>query len=754
MYTLPDEPEGDDHYADFIRTLAFLTGQDRARLVGRELHEMRTGLLAEGGIQRAIEAKASVESELRRVMVRTERLAATSDRSGMLAERPLPAVQLRSTDLAAYRVEDHVSRLLDTQDVLEFWKSAPYLLNFMEQYQLKRKFDAARDQRRRDLAQLLHSGQSLLSHDEVAKYAQLDPGNAKLRGVLADTVERGSWRLLWVPPSLPYYALRGAYGDAHLADFTKRLIFSAWAVVPKAVSSLVSYEAERRIFAPAGHSRGYGDRDRVRQPLRFAVTDRRPTAMPAFALLYPSVALAELGDPLSVAAQLGPLGTARTDGVLAEVASAVGSALARWTADRRTDGATDERWYWAAPLLLDQDRLGDAHHEWLTGPRSAAWQGDAASGEQSDRFADHVREAANLNPETLGRVPADLIETTARLALGGPGAVALRALSRVTGGSAALSEPEVRNAAARIAWGLRSLFGLPESVALLRGVDGREDGAYWRRVTDYCIDGCLQATLDEHIHVLPEWLGAIDKSAAERAAVIGDAVYEAVTLRTVTYRVDDIRSDGDQLARSSYGMRGHFALRFGRDQAEAGGIQRDAQLRTAFNSPFWPFVLTTTSVGQEGLDFHLWCHAVVHWNLPSNPVDLEQREGRVHRFKGHAVRKNVARCHRGELSEPVRDPWKRLFEVALAQRDDGLSDLVPYWVYPLAGGARIERYVPALPLSRDSRRLASLKRTLGAYRLVFGQPRQEDLLSYLGGHYTDEQLAQLLDELRIDLSTG
>jgi len=28
----------------------------------------------------------------------------------------------------------------------------------------------------------------------------------------------------------------------------------------------------------------------------------------------------------------------------------------------------------------------------------------------------------------------------------------------------------------------------------------------------------------------------------------------------------------------------------------------------------------------EGLDFHHYCHAIVHWNLPSNPVDLEQRE--------------------------------------------------------------------------------------------------------------------------------
>ena len=71
-------------------------------------------------------------------------------------------------------------------------------------------------------------------------------------------------------------------------------------------------------------------------------------------------------------------------------------------------------------------------------------------------------------------------------------------------------------------------------------------------------------------------------------------------------------------------------------------VTREDQLRQVFNSPFWPFVLASTSVGQEGLDFHTYSHAIVHWNLPGNPVDLEQREGRVHRYKGHAVRKNVA----------------------------------------------------------------------------------------------------------------
>ncbi|MDM5326796.1 hypothetical protein [Neobacillus sp. CF12] len=38
-------------------------------------------------------------------------------------------------------------------------------------------------------------------------------------------------------------------------------------------------------------------------------------------------------------------------------------------------------------------------------------------------------------------------------------------------------------------------------------------------------------------------------------------------------------------------------------------------------------------MGQEGLDFHYYCRKIVHWNLPSNPIDLEQREGRITQYK-------------------------------------------------------------------------------------------------------------------------
>jgi hypothetical protein len=301
-------------------------------------------------------------------------------------------------------------------------------------------------------------------------------------------------------------------------------------------------------------------------------------------------------------------------------------------------------------------------------------------------------------------------------------------------------------------------------MALIRGMNKEEP--YWRRVLEYCLNGCLQSTLDEYTHVLREYLGLAGKAPEEVAEGISAAIRGALTLRTSTLLADDVEVDpgGQGVTLDRRGMRARFALRFGDERSEDGGeVTRATHVREAFNSPFWPFVLVTTSVGQEGLDFHPYCHAVVHWDLPSNPVDLEQREGRVHRYKGHAVRKNLALAYRtaalaastrekGAANSVAGDPWEFMFAEGVNDRAHGLSDLVPFWIYPVDGGARIERHVPALPLSRDLDRLAALRRSLAVYRMVFGQPRQEDLLAYLLEHLPEADVDRVADELRIDLS--
>ena len=192
-------------------------------------------------------------------------------------------------------------------------------------------------------------------------------------------------------------------------------------------------------------------------------------------------------------------------------------------------------------------------------------------------------------------------------------------------------------------------------------------------------------------------------------------------------------------------MRTNFAVMLSEKGSEEGrSVNRISQVRKAFNSPFWPFVLATTSIGQEGLDFHAYCHAVVHWNLPSNPVDLEQREGRIHRFKGHAIRKNLAaRYGLSEIGPNDADPWEALFMAGKRDRKDGSGDLVPFWIYPIEGGAKIERHVPALPLSRDRERMEQLQKSLVVYRMVFGQSRQEDLAAFLMNRLGREDMDKL-----------
>jgi hypothetical protein len=144
-------------------------------------------------------------------------------------------------------------------------------------------------------------------------------------------------------------------------------------------------------------------------------------------------------------------------------------------------------------------------------------------------------------------------------------------------------------------------------------------------------------------------------------------------------------------------------------------------------------------------------------------VDLEQREGRVHRYKGHAVRKNLALRYgrealkaaaraKREPTRPDNDPWEYVFDAGKRDRPAKATDLVPFWVYAVDGGARVERHVPTLPLSRDVDRLEALRRSLALYRIVFGQPRQEDLLAFLLTHIPEEQARQALADLRIDLA--
>lgn len=768
MYTTIDEAGDDDHYADFVQTLRFL--HDSPRLtedVAAKLRRYRSALCrTDIPLPELARLRDEIQYELSRVMVRTERLASSTDRNGMLREVPPPAMTLQADDVMAYRSLERIADYVEHADTVEYWKAAPYLMSFMDDYLLKRKLEARfQGDVTPYLIELMKGCRDLfLPHDVVGGKAPLDPPHARLRWLLETSLGSDNWQLLWIPATVPYYEPRGLYQNVDSASITKRLIFSAWQVAPKAIAALVSYEAERRMLEGSGDRAESlsATRDRFVPLLRFARSGGRLTGLPVLALVYPSYYLARVGDPAlnaSDAASRRPV-----EEILARAERQIARDLqpiieARASASRQPD----ESWYWAAPLLLDHRNYNRANAAWLEQEELARlWAGSSGDDTVDDEdlpagdsawqeHVYHIRDFLN-NRSKLGTPPADLTRVLAEMAVGGPGSTALRALGRVSGGTSSWANPEVRNAAGILASAFRSLFNVPEVIAMLRKRDATTP--YWRQALGYALDGNLQAVLDEYVHLLRDALGLFDQSASKVASEIAAAAAEAIGLRTAPVVVDDLRPlrVDRKPSLKKHRMRARFAVRFG-DSVEIEGkrASRKDAVRGAFNSPFWPFVLATTSVGQEGLDFHLYCHAVVHWNLPSNPVDLEQREGRVHRFKGHAIRKNIAMRY-AVRGMDGNDVWESLFALARDNRLPGTSDIVPYWVFQVEGGAQIERHVPSLPMSKEEVRHRELRRSLAVYRMVFGQPRQDELLEYLLAQLSEAQIHERMEGLKIDLS--
>ncbi|TPX02691.1 SWF/SNF helicase family protein, partial [Schumannella luteola] len=542
-----------------------------------------------------------------------------------------------------------------------------------------------------------------LDREKLEAFDEVDLANGHLRALAEQTVGDGWWRLLWMPPTMPYIEPGPVFGPLSDGRVTKQVIFSAWSGVPTAVAALLSYEADRQIAADRSVLRANTPdaRKAVRSRLNYPLPEGRPAAMSTLALFWPHPALAELGDPLEAARRVG--GRISDDDLVADVAS-------------RLSAEFDADQLWEASFGTPGGVPDDIR---ATSPEQLAAGGDDEEGPAG--LIAHIRLALDT-PTNDPRTHPEL----ARLAAHAPGNVAWRALRSVAGPEA--SEQGMWRAAFELAGGIRTLFNRKESIALLVALYGDDRQVpFWLSVLAYCADGNLQAVLDEYLFQLMSENGGAELGDAELLDLARRAV-DALSLRPARYEARDVTPE-----RAEIPLVARFALRYGgkttTDADERAGV-RQGEVRAAFNSPFAPFVLASTSVGQEGIDFHWWSHSVVHWNLPSNPVDFEQREGRVNRYAGHAVRKNVATAHWQDVvgsSDPRA--WRAAFDAAGASDSSTLGEFSPWWIYP--GPARIHRLLATYPLSRDADKYERLRSALTLYRLTLGQPRQEDMIDML-----------------------
>lgn len=765
-----NETQSDEHYTEFFQVMDFLLKEKSLQQEFKDVWNNYSVKLRELMLDNMsiIEVKKSAEDALYRGICRTERISAV--RSGDFIDDSSVKKQLSITEkdilcfVQAQELLDEIGANFGMP--VDYIKSSPYVLSFMKHYKLKQHlekyFKEHPDEIRKAKKSLLW-----LDKAKLDNYSELDSTNARVEKLKESAFEHKAEMLLWIPPSKPYYDPQGVFKNA--TGFSKILVFSAWELVPRMIASLISYEAERKTVGKLSAQVEKEERKNARYfasnskrypvaRLRFSVSDGDPKAMSLFCLLYPSRSLADCFIPIECLNQNKKLKDIERD--LRNVISAKLEGLKRY---QKISVRADDRWYYLAPLLMD---VSDHVASWLNKGNELLSDKTADEEEKGQTgFRQHLKKLEDYYHEItegstkLGRMPDDLRSVLVDMAIASPAVCALR----MNGGNSVN--------ATQFSKIIINRLNLPEATAIIELCYGKtkNDAAYWRNVLRYFKDGNFQAVLDEYAHIIIESSGL--KGAPNKYQALHNIMLDALTIHSSSYTVDTYETFKNSITYNNSGspfnlvdivknkigsrkekgisLRSHYAVGFSKGEGDSSKIvNRKESIRNAFNSPFRPFILASTSIGQEGLDFHYYCRKIMHWNLPSNPIDLEQREGRINRFKCLAIRQNIASKY-GNIRFG-KDIWDDMFNEALKQeKDETLPELVPFWCLPDEQEIKIERIVPAYPLSRDLGIYERLIKILSLYRLTLGQARQEELLEYIFKSFGDDSR---LKELFINLS--
>lgn len=771
-----EELENENHYSELTELMTFLYGSD---CIMEEFEKLRRSFfktLQELNIDdKALQTKKQLEEVYKSVMCRTEKMLVSENKNSIINSFDDADLDTQKIDLENFIHTDQLFQTIKSKYnikisySIDYNKSVPFPLSFMDGYISKKKLNDLIEDKPLETEQLIKKyNQAWLDLQQVQNYMLSSYPNTKFRKLVDETVvENDMWQLLWLPPSLALYESMGVYKGK--TNLSKTLIFSKWVMVPKMIASLLSYEVERRTignkrffenlkYTPQQKGETSFEKESARRKplpiLRLQRKNKQASSMRSFTLLYPSKTLCSLFSLNHNINKNQGYKELRHNAL--EIIKDKLKELKQYQDESKS---IDKNWYWAAPILLDKHYNNEDYSKWVEFAYLHHPIVTRAIGIESENKAakSHLSEICDvfLDDEfRLGLMPEDLEKVLYDIANGSPANTVLRSFLQYFGWRD--NYRKLIDKSLEIAYDFLLFFDKPESIAAVQINESLKDkrlkdnkdvtDIHWNLVLRYCIDGNLQAVIDEYLHMLSAKNDTIDE--------LGDALSRGLNIRTSLVKVEGLKQANSRYF-DTKNLRCHYAINYGNQNLESKeGVSRAGDIISNFNSPFRPFVLASTSLGQEGLDFHYYCRRIMHWNLPYNPVELEQREGRINRFKGLVIRQNIASKYKKDL-EKYENVWDELFKIAEYQECvlPENPEILPYWFTEPVDNLKIERIVPLLPFSRDVSHYRNLTSLLALYRLTFGQPRQEELLKAIQNkNVPEEVLSEIYKELLINLS--
>lgn len=684
-----NENKIDEQYQDFNKLADFLFDGREDIVFQQVWHDYSKELchISSDNLDILIAKKNIAEDTMYEAMSRTERYRNSSQDDTYL--------KISTGDIASYCQMQEVLGECNKMSEgrfgvktlpMEYAKSSPYLLSFMDKYKLKEKLAKAYTEHPWKIKQ---KQQYLIKKKNINTYERIPSCNAKLDKLsnilFGEKGEKHGEQLFWIPASHPYYKIPASNVFAKNQDFSKVLVFSAWEMVPRMIACMISYAIEQKSISHAFPSATYTNTKENSE--KDALDKQEGEKAGTGRLRRESLELVTccsdfLKDAYNPKAYLG--------NDLKEIKAGIKENFKNTSRFTLVEQPT------TAKFLLEAIKLLDS------------------------------------NTEEKILISEDGLDTLVNMAIGSPGICFYRLLG---------NKDLAQEAATKIC---NNIFNRRYNAAVIDILYNKKSvQTYFKQVIDYCVMGNLQAVLDEFAYMIDE------RSNGERnVEMIQKRMIESFIDRNYQ-EIDTTESFGKE-KKKKWRIRTHYAMPYGNIRMTDQATNRANDVRLAFNSPFRPFILASTSVGQEGLDFHWYCRKIMHWNISSNPQDMEQREGRIDRYKSLFVRRNVAKFH------PETYTWNEMFDLARTEaKEKGFCELVPYWSIPqdmlksIAETDReyIESIVPLYPLSMDYDRYRHMKSVLRLYRLTMGQPRQEELLEFF-----KDMPAEDIDKLLFNLS--